>query len=120
MPYRLGDAQRQAHGGVHGHGERHPVGPINVGHLERVDGDVGAPDVVAGGQEGGGGSGQLQRLVSQLVCGDQQDPHDLEPTGEGKPPPLVQRSRTSRQASARRRASSTNSGVGPRAKMNPR
>ena len=50
-PDRLGDAERQAHRGVHRHRECDPVGPINGDSVERVDGEVDAADVVAGSQQ---------------------------------------------------------------------
>ena len=54
---RLGYAEGKAHRGVHRHGKRDTVGPIDVGHIERIDSDIDTSDFVADGQQRRGGPG---------------------------------------------------------------
>ena len=69
-----GHPEGQAHGRVHGHRQGDPVGPVDAVGIEGVEGDVGAANLMARGQQGSSGRGHVQRLVSQLVGGHQEDP----------------------------------------------
>ena len=106
-PDRFGDPQCQAHGGVHRHGERHAVGPVDIVCVERVEGDIDAANLVTSREQRAGGLGRVQWLVAQFVGGQQQRSHHLDPIGPASALRLAQRRCTSRHASACRRAAST-------------
>ena len=112
-----------------GPGRRRPASQL-------LDGEVEGIDLVPGGREGGRRRGHVQRLVTQLVGRDEQDPHQQSlisrrvpctpaPPVRGAPAPrpavsLRRRSPPRGSAWAARRAASTSSGVSPRAKRKPR
>ena len=72
-PQALGEAQREAGGGVHGGRDGDEVGVVEGGGGGRLDGDVERADVVAGVAQGGGGRGEPEGLVPLLVGRDQED-----------------------------------------------
>ena len=68
-------AERQAHGGVHRHREADRLGPLQGGGVPRLHAEVQAADLVPGAAQRGRRRRDVQRLVAQLVGGDQQDAH---------------------------------------------
>ena len=72
-PQALGEAQREAGGGVHGSRDGDEVGVVEGGGGGRLDGDVERADVVAGVAQGGGRRGQPEGLVPLLIRRDEED-----------------------------------------------
>ena len=70
-----GRVQRQAHGGVHRHREADRLRPVQCVGIPGLHAQVQAADFVPGAAQGGGRGRDVQRLVVQLVGGDQQDAH---------------------------------------------
>ena len=115
-----GDAGR----GVHRDAARHPLGPGDQLGVPRLDRPVVAADLVAGGAQPGGRSGDAERLVAELVAGDEQHTHVVEGSGAFGAAPrwagAVYRISTTSCSCAWRSAASTSAGVAPRANRNPR
>ena len=68
-------AERQPHGGVHRHREPDRLRPLHGVGIPRLHAEVQAPQLVPGAAQRGGRRSDVQRLVAQLVGGDQQDAH---------------------------------------------
>ena len=66
---------RDAHGGVHRHGEADGVRPVQCVGIPGLHAQVQAADLVPGAPQRGGRRRDVQRLVAQLVGRDQQDTH---------------------------------------------
>ena len=58
---------------MHRHGERDQVRSANARLVEGLERQVEAVDVVACRAQGSGGRGEAQRLVAELVGGEQED-----------------------------------------------
>ena len=115
----LAGANRQSHRGVHRNGDADGLGPVDLVSIKLLDGEIDAPNPMPGGLQGGRRRGQVQRLMTKLVGGDQQDPHSARIAfaslhSDGSP------ITTSSRPWAVRSARSTCSGVSPRAKRKPR
>ena len=66
-------ADPQPERGVHGHGDRHEAGMGKPCRVERLDRDVERFGRVAGALEESQRRGEGQRLVAQLIAGDEED-----------------------------------------------
>ena len=71
----LAGANRQSHRGVHRNGDASGLGPVDLVPIKLLDGEIDAPNPMPGGLQGGRRRGQVQRLMTKLVGGDQQHPH---------------------------------------------
>ena len=72
-PQALGQAQREAGGGVHGSRDGDEVGGVEGGGRGRLDGDVERADVVPGVAQSSGRRGEPEGLVPLLVGRDEED-----------------------------------------------
>ena len=63
------------HGSVHRDGEGHAVGPLDEAGVPRLDRHVEGAHLVTPCPEGGRRGGDVDRLMPELVGGNQQDTH---------------------------------------------
>ena len=73
--YSPAGAERQAHGGVHGHREADRLRPLQGAVVPRLHAEIQAADLVPAAAQRGRRRGDMQRLMAQLVGRDQQDTH---------------------------------------------
>ncbi len=65
----------EAHRSVHRHREGNGLSPIRRPAIEWLDGEVEGADVVACSAKSAGGDGDVERLMAELIGGDDQDSH---------------------------------------------
>ncbi len=60
-------------GSVHRHGDGHGVGPVDELWVDSLDGNIYGSRLVPGVGQGSQGRGEMDRLASQFVGGDEQE-----------------------------------------------